>query len=58
METIKGFFRFILVFFFWIAGLASAFSVLASIIHFQIIGAVAFFFASWVCWAIAFNLQD
>jgi hypothetical protein len=42
---------------FWVlvfltAGLASCFAMLASIIHFQILGAVAFFLMA-VCWGFA-----
>jgi len=38
---------------FFTAGLASCFAMLASIIHFQILGAVAFFFLMAVCWGLA-----
>jgi hypothetical protein len=38
---------------FFTAGLASCFAMLASIIHFQILGAVAFFFLMAVCWGFA-----
>lgn len=37
---------------FFTAGLASAFTMLASIFYFQILAAVAFFFAAAVCWLI------
>jgi len=37
---------------FFVAGLASAFTVLASIIHFQIFAAVGFFFLTIICWSI------
>ena len=38
---------------FFIAGLAFCFAMLASIIHFQILGAVGFFFLMAVCWGFA-----
>jgi hypothetical protein len=38
---------------FFIAGLASCFAMLASITHFQIFGAVGFFFLMAVCWGFA-----
>ena len=41
------------VFVFFIAGLASCFAMLASIIHFQILVAVGFFFLMAVCWGFA-----
>ncbi len=37
---------------FFTAGLASCFAMLASIIHFQILGAVGFFFLMAICWGI------
>jgi hypothetical protein len=37
---------------FFIGGLASAFATLASIIHFQILGALLFFFLMFICWGI------
>jgi hypothetical protein len=45
--------RWPLVFVFFIAGLASCFAMLASIIHIQILGAVGFFFLMAVCWGFA-----
>jgi hypothetical protein len=38
---------------FFTAGLASCFAMLASIIHFRILGAVAFFLLMAVCWGFA-----
>jgi hypothetical protein len=38
---------------FFVAGLASCFAMLASIIHFQILGAVSFFFLMAFCWGFA-----
>jgi hypothetical protein len=38
---------------FFVAGLASCFAMLASIIHLQILGAVSFFFLMAVCWGFA-----
>jgi len=48
---------------FWVlvfltAGLASCFAMLASIIHFQILGAVAFFFLMAVCWGSREELRE
>jgi hypothetical protein len=37
---------------FGISALASCFAMLASIVHFQILGALFFFFLTWACWAI------
>jgi len=36
---------------FFVGALASFFAMAASIIHFQILGAVGFFFLMWICWA-------
>ncbi len=38
---------------FGVSGLAAAFSTLASIFHFQILGALGFFFLTVICWGIA-----
>ena len=38
---------------FGVSGLASCFATLASIVHFQILGALLFFFLMLVCWAIS-----
>jgi hypothetical protein len=38
---------------FFLVGLASRFAMLASIIHFQILGAVGFSFLMAVCWGFA-----
>jgi hypothetical protein len=38
---------------FFVAGLASCFAMLASIIHFQILGAASFFVLMAVCWGFA-----
>lgn len=38
---------------FWVGGLASFFAMLASIIHFQILGALGFFFLMSICWGIS-----
>jgi hypothetical protein len=38
---------------FGISGLAACFALLASIIHFQILGALGFFFLMIICWSIA-----
>ena len=38
---------------FGISGLASGFAMIASIIHFQILGALGFFFLMIICWGIA-----
>jgi hypothetical protein len=37
---------------FWFGGLASLFAMIASIIHFQILGALGFFVLMWICWGI------
>ena len=44
--------RWVWVLAFGIGGLASAFSTLASIFHFQILGALGFFFLMVICWFI------
>jgi hypothetical protein len=41
-----------------IGGLASAFATLASIFHFQICGALGFFFLTLMCWGIAMMIMD
>lgn len=38
---------------FFVGGLASCFSMIASVIHFQILAAVGFFFLMWLLWTIA-----
>jgi hypothetical protein len=45
--------RWLWVLVFFVAGLASCFAMLASIIHLQILGAVSFFFLMAVCWGVA-----
>lgn len=44
--------RWFWVLLFGISGLAACFALLASIIHFQILGALGFFFLMLVCWGI------
>lgn len=46
----------VLVFFF--AGLASLFAMIASIIHFQILGALGFFVLMGICWGILGAISD
>ena len=46
----------LVVFFF--GGLAAAFAMLASIIHFQILGALGFFVLMWLCGVIWFAIND
>ena len=46
----------LLVFFF--AGLASLFAMIASIIHFQILGAIGFFVLMSICWVILVAIGD
>lgn len=43
---------------FGIGGLASAFSTLASIFHFQILAALGYFFLISICWGIAMMIND
>ena len=43
---------------FGISGLAAAFSTLASIFHFQILGALGYFFLTVICWGIASAISD
>ena len=43
---------------FGIGGLAAAFSTLASIFHFQILGALGFFFLTIICWMITAAILD
>jgi hypothetical protein len=43
---------------FGIGGLAAAFSTLASIFHFQILGALGYFFLTVICWGIASAISD
>lgn len=43
---------------FFTGGLASCFAMLASIIHFQIFGAVGFFFLMMICWLIMAAIAD
>lgn len=43
---------------FFVAGLASVFTTLASIIHFQILGALFFFFVTLLCWALMVRILD
>ena len=44
--------RWFWVLLFGISGLAACFALLASIIHFQILGALGFFFLMLICWGI------
>ncbi len=46
----------LLVFFF--AGLASLFAMIASIFHFQILGAIGFFVLMTICWVILVAIAD
>jgi hypothetical protein len=43
---------------FGVGGLASAFATLASIFHFQILGALGFFFLTCICWVVASLIAD
>jgi hypothetical protein len=43
---------------FGIGGLASCFALLASIIHFQILGALVFFFLMLISWGIATAIAE
>jgi len=43
---------------FGVGGLAAAFSTLASIFHFQILGALGFFFLTIICWMITVAILD
>jgi hypothetical protein len=43
---------------FGVGGLAAAFSTLASIFHFQILGALGFFFLTIICWMITAAILD
>ena len=43
---------------FGVGGLAAAFTTLACIVHFQIIGALGAFFLTGVCWFIASIIYD
>ena len=43
---------------FGIGGLAAAFSTLASIFHFQILGALGFFLLTIICWLITAAILD
>ncbi len=43
---------------FGIGGLASLFAMIASIIHFQILGALGFFVLMLICWGIAGAIAD
>jgi hypothetical protein len=43
---------------FGISGLAAAFSTLASIFHFQILGAIGFFFLAIICWIITVVIAE
>lgn len=43
---------------FGLGGLASCFSMLASIIHFQILGAIGFFVLMMILWGIASAIAD
>jgi hypothetical protein len=43
---------------FGVGGLAAAFSTLASIFHFQILGALGYFFLTIICWGIAAVISD
>lgn len=50
--------RWVWVLGFGIGGLAAAFSTLASIFHFQILGALGFFFLTIICWFITVAIAD
>lgn len=50
--------RWIWVLGFGIGGLAAAFSTLASIFHFQILGALGFFLLTIICWFSAVAIAD
>ena len=43
---------------FGVSGLAAAFSTLASIFHFQILGALGFFLLTIICWLITAAILD
>lgn len=43
---------------FFVGGLAACFAILASVIHFQILGAVAFFFLMIFAWSIASAISE
>ena len=43
---------------FSISGLAACFALLASIIHFQILGALGFFFLMLICWGITSAIAE
>jgi hypothetical protein len=43
---------------FGVGGLAAAFSTLASIFHFQILGALGFFLLTIICWLITAAILD
>lgn len=43
---------------FGISGLAAAFSTSASIFHFQIFGALGYFFLTMICWGITAMIAD
>ena len=50
--------RWVWILVFGISGLAAGFSTLASIFHFQILGALGFCFLSWICFVIAAVIVD
>jgi hypothetical protein len=50
--------RWFWVLLFGISGLAACFALLASIIHFQILGALGFFFLMLICWVITGVIAD
>ncbi len=50
--------KFIFTAIFGIGALASAFTVLACIVHFQILGALGAFALMWICWFIASTIRD
>ena len=43
---------------FFVGALASFFAMAASVIHFQILGAVGFFFLMWIFWAICVGVAS
>ena len=43
---------------FFVGALASFFAMAASVIHFQILGAVGFFFLMCICWAICASVAS
>jgi hypothetical protein len=50
--------RWVWILVFGISGLAAGFSTLASIFHFQILGALGFCFLAWICLVITAVIAD